>query len=133
MRMTRKLGFMRALVMPFGTLWASNVTTPIGRGDDTASSCRNRSEQQDSSRDQDCPGRPRDAFTSWKHLLGERVSRESGDPVQIHDAADEEQRHHHPAAANAIRAVLGSHDERSERTAASMRREKTHRRTTMTQ
>src|SRR5262249_39608924 len=46
-------------------------------------------------------------------LLGEHQYRNSGDPQHVHHAADEEQRHEYPAAADAIAAVAHAERERA--------------------
>jgi hypothetical protein len=46
-----------------------------------------------------------DPLAAWRKLLGQHQHRERCDPNQIHHAADEQERHQHPAAADAIGAV----------------------------
>ena len=57
--------------------------------------------------------RPR-AVTGRDGLLQEHVQGEADDPIQVHDAAVEQQRHQEPAAAGAERPVLDPHAQGAE-------------------
>ena len=60
-----------------------------------------------------------------RDLLDQHEERERGDPEQVHHAADEEQRHQDPAAAEAVEAVQEPHPERAARAGTEACREET--------
>ena len=45
----------------------------------------------------------------WKQLLGQDHRGQDGNPDQVHHAANKEQRHQDPAAAQAIEAMAEAH------------------------
>jgi hypothetical protein len=67
----------------------------------------------------------------WHEFFEQHEHGERRDPEQIHDAAREEQRHEEPAAANAVKPVVGTREKRAGSSRTPMLREKLCRRAAM--
>jgi hypothetical protein len=58
------------------------------------------------------------ARSDWKQFLNQDQERKAGDPKHVHQAADEQQRHQHPTAAETEHAVPHTRQHRSKGTSA---------------
>lgn len=90
-----------------------------------------RREQSGSApRDQDGSGSSAYPMTSRGELFHQNETRQTCYPAQVHDAPHKKQQHKHPAATQAIHAMLNAHNERTTRPLAPMGHHEVQRRAT---
>lgn len=72
-----------------------------------------RNAEPDAPGDEEHAGHSSERDAGWHQFFEEDERREADDPVQVHDAAEEQEGHEEPTAAEAERAVLDAHPERA--------------------
>ena len=86
-------------------------STPTGHQLDGQAAASHRSlgwhhQHTNTRRDKTDTGHARDPTADWSNFLREYENGEERDPENVHHSSDEQQRHEHPATADAIDSVL---------------------------